>query len=390
MGRLLFASEAAAMPYTLEEIIKDEIRSAGPITFARFMELALYHPELGYYSSGRARIGKDGDFYTSPHVSPVFGRLVAEYYLKLKAPLRADGCSFVEVGAGEGYLAKDFLEFLHRHHHRDFMDCNYAIVEISPGMRHKQQETLGSLAGRVKWYSCVEELPSPLTGVIFSNEFVDALPFHRVRGADCGSIKELFVTLVEGALAETMDTISTPLLARHFNRLDVRLEDGVTTEVNLNACSFINSLSKRLDRGFVITVDYGYPAPEYYSPERVNGTMMCYRGHTSSETPYLNIGEQDITSHVDFSTLALEGKEAGLVPELFCEQGSFLTDALSGLVSSLTVSAASQGELGDAGLGLTPLVHPDWMGAAFKVLVQSKGISDPALFSGVRNRADSL
>ncbi len=374
---------------SLEEVIKDEIRAKGPVTFARFMELALYHPELGYYSSGRGRIGKAGDFYTNSHVSPVFGRLMAEVYVSLKAALCEESCLFVEMGAGEGYFAKDFLEGLNRCHHSEYGNCRYVVIERSAGMVAKQRETLGALKDKVTWYGSLDELPSPVTGVFFSNELVDAFPFHRVHRDD-GSIKEVYVGLGRERFNEVLGPLSSPLIAKYFNRLGVSLPTGMTTEVNLEACAWVRELAGRLSKGFVITVDYGYPANEYYAPERNTGTFMCYHRHTQSEKPYENIGEQDITAHVDFSSLALEGKAAKLDPLLFTDQTSFLTVALEFLHGSMSPDGYTQEELEKTGMGLKALLHPEWMGGAFKVLVQSKNAGPADAFARVPNRLSDL
>lgn len=373
---------------TLEDIIRDEIQSGGAITFARFMELALYHPEHGYYGGG-AGIGKAGDFYTSPHVSPVFGKLIAEIYLKLKAALSVEHCAFVEMGAGEGYFAKDFLEGLHRYHEREYQRCEYIIVERSPGMAARQQETLGRLRDKVQWYGRVEDLPCPVTGIFFSNELVDSFPVHRVR-RDRDSIKEIYVNHGGKGFMETLGPLSSPLIARHFNRIGLNLPEGITTEVNLRAGEWARSVSEGLVRGFVITIDYGYPAHEYYIPDRCTGTLACYHRHTVNENPFTNVGEQDITAHVDFTSLAHAGREAGLNPVLYTDQTSFLAEALGLLHKAMSACGPAEEELAEAGLGIKTLVHPEWMGETFKVLVQSKGAGREGVFGGIKDRTAEL
>ncbi len=373
---------------TLEGIIKDEIREKGPMTFARFMELALYHPQLGYYGAG-ARIGKSGDFYTSPHMGPVFGRLMAEVCIRLMDALPGPGRAFVEMGAGEGRFARDFLEHLSRYHAGLAGALSYVIIERSPGMTERQKETLGDLAGRVSWHEELEGLPSPVTGVFFSNELVDALPFHRIREED-GYLREIYVSLSGERFTEKPGPISTPLIARHFNRLGINLPPGVTTEVSLKACEWLRSLSGRLGSGFVVTVDYGYPAYRYYAPERRSGTMMCHHRHTRHERPYVNIGAQDITAHAEFTSLALEGRDSGLTPLIYTDQTAFLTYALEILHHTMSAGGAEEEEFREAGMGAGPLVHPEWMGGAFKVLVQSRGVTDGGALAGVKNRLEEL
>jgi len=374
---------------TLEDIIKAEITSGGPITFARFMELALYHPEMGYYGSGRVRIGKAGDFYTSSHASPLFGRLMVEIYLRTKAALGGSPCAFIEMGAGEGHMARDFMDGLKSGYPGGYKDCGYVIVERSAAMTRRQKETLGEHTPRVKWHASIDDLPEGVTGLFFSNELVDSFPFHRLHQTE-DSLKEIYVTAVDGQLADTPGALSSPEIARHFNRIGLRLPAGMTTEVNLEAARWMRSVARKLGRGLVLTVDYGYPAYEYYSPERSSGTIMCYHRHTVGEDPYRLIGEQDITAHVEFSTLALVGREEGLLPAVFTDQTSFLMQAVADLDASMKRGGATQEEHEKVGRGLKALMHPDWLGGAFKALVQTKDVDADSLFAGIRNRLDEL
>jgi SAM-dependent MidA family methyltransferase len=363
----------------LTDIIKDEMRKQGPITFARFMELALYHPEYGYYTSGNAVIGKEGDFYTSPHVSNMFGRLISESYLKLKDKIGEDTCHFVEMGAGHGYIAKDFLTHLSEYHKDEYSRCHYVIVERSGAMRDKQRKTLGPLAGNVAWYKSLDEMSGKLTGVFFSNELVDALPFHRIKQS-ADRLNELYVTFGQRGFMETLGKVSSPEIPMHLNRLGFRLKDDTCTEVNLEADKWLASVAAKMDKGFVITVDYGYPAWEYYSAERNNGTIMTFKDHRASEDPFQDVGERDITAHVDFTSLCMEGKEHGLMPALYTSQSSFLADAAEGLTVVMK----------DVGKGLITLMHPDIMGSVFKVLVLAKYVDTAGMFGDVRNRLDEL
>jgi len=370
----------------LDDIIKNEIRKEGPITFARFMELALYHPEYGYYGSGRVAIGREGDFYTSPHVGEVFGRLVAETYLKLKKAIGSDFCHFVEMGAGYGYAAKDFLTHLSEYHAEELGRCHYIIVERSGALRERQSQTLGPLADYVAWYQSLDDISSRLTGIFFSNELVDSFPFHRVMQT-VERLNELYVTYGAKGFMETLGKLSTPEIPKHMNRLGIRLENGVTTEVNLDTDGWLDGVSARLERGFIITVDYGYPAWEYYAPERSKGTLMCFRGHHATEDPFMDVGEQDITAHVYFTSLALVGKGLGLRNTLYASQSSFLGDAAQELAELMKDGGEA---LQGIGKGLVTLMHPDIMGSVFKVLVQARSVDTAGLFPGVRNRLDEI
>jgi SAM-dependent MidA family methyltransferase len=372
-----------------EKLIIDEVRKCGRITFARFVELALYHPGHGYYASGRARIGRSGDFYTSPQATGAFGALLSEYFIKLKNATGDDACVFVEMGAGEGLFARDFLSALRVRHRGDFESARYLIVERSEGMATRQRAALGGLAEKVTWHESVEDLPEGVTGVFFSNELVDAFPFHRVL-QEGGVLKEIYVTLEGDRLSLSPGPASTPQIQQYFDRIGVSLPDGMTTEVRIDALHWINAVGRKLGRGFVITIDYGYPAWDYYSARRMDGTFLCYYRHRTNTEPLERVGEQDITAHVEFSGLAMEGADAGLTPVLFTDQSSFLLDAVGWLEESLIASGAGREELEKVALGVKTLVHPDWMGGAFKVLVQRKGAVEEGVFKRTRNRMDTL
>ena len=369
----------------LEGIIREEIRTAGPITFARFMELALYHPEYGYYGSGRANIGKRGDFYTNSHATAIYGRMVAEVALALSCST-GNGCTFVEMGAGEGYFASDFLDHLGRYHKGH--GIRYIIIENSPGMEAKQRERLGEHAKGINWYKALEEMPEPIDGIFFSNELLDAFPFHMVK-QEKDVLKEVYISLHRGQLTKELGYLSTGLIPRYYNRLQLMLEPGMTTEVNLNSLDWVRSVSQKLRKGYVITVDYGYPAREYYSPSRLNGTFLCYHEHKTLEDPLLHIGEQDITSHVDFTSVSMVGKNEGLQTLLFTYQSPFLIAAATLLEAAL--ADADQAEMAAVAAGIRNLIHPELLGGTFMVLVQGKGVAaDGTLLDGIRDYSDRL
>ncbi len=368
----------------LLEIVKEEISSKGMITFERYVELALYHPLYGYYSSGNAAIGRAGDFYTSSQATGMYGRLMAEVYVKLSD---ISGPDFVEMGAGEGAFAGDFLHSLARFYPEIYEKCRYFIVEAAPGMAERQKTALSGFGDKIVWAENIEALPE-VEGVFFSNELVDALPFHRVR-QEREILSEIYVGLEGGKLVEKTGVLSTPGLAMHFNRLMLILPEGMTTEANLRVSGWMDAIGKRLKKGFVITVDYGYPASEYYAASRPRGTALCHYRHSVNEDFFERVGEQDITAHVDFTTLGLLGQRAGLETELFSEQGRFLSETLPWFEESIR-RAGAEGELVRAGQGLKTLLHPEWLGGVFKALLQSKGCSSGGLFARVKNRAGEL
>jgi len=356
---------------SLLETISAEIVRSGPMPFRRFMELALYDPSCGYYASGRATIGRKGDFMTSVSVGPLFGRLLStqfeEMWERLGRPARFD---VVEQGANNGDFAHDVLstssaapEFNAALH--------YQIVEPFPVNAARQRERLAMFAGRVTWHGSLETLP-PFYGVHFSNELLDALPVHRVVFQK-GEWRERYVTLdVDSGttLSWTDDPISTPQLAMFLPYLPV--VDGYETEINLEAPAWLESVSRRLERGYVLVADYGYSRADYYVPERTQGTLASYRHHRSAENPLADPGEQDITAHVDFTTLAERGERVGLKLAGFTDQHHFLAALGRHVFPDVTdpaqLTAGRQKEM----RAFATLMHPTLMGRDFQFLALAK------------------
>lgn len=309
------------------------IRERGRITFETFMDTALYHPEHGYYTSQRPRIGKEGDYYTSADVHSAFGfcimRQVEEMWGILQ--MRNAECevrnsiNLVEVGAGKGLLCADILKSAKEKAPALFEAARYFIVEKSPDFRERQERHIkeSGLMDKVSWVPEVKDALQDGVGIVLSNELIDAFPVHKVRYSN-GRWNEIYLTLENRRFVETEDSLSGQRLSDFLTKLEGPFEDGYTTEVNLKALNWINEVGSILKKGFVITIDYGYPRKGLYSPERNRGTLMCYHRHQASEDPYANIGEQDITSHVDFTSLAEAGISAGLEVTGFTDQSYFL------------------------------------------------------------------
>jgi SAM-dependent MidA family methyltransferase len=279
------------------------------------------------------------------------------------------------------------LDRLHKGH-----GINYVIIENSAGMEAKQRERLGEYATDISWYRAVDDMPGPIEGIFFSNELLDAFPFHMVK-QEPDVLKEVYIANRNGDLTNELGNLSTGLIPRYYNRLQLRLEPGMTTEVNLLALDWVHDVSQKLRKGYVITVDYGYPAREYYSPSRPKGTFLCYHEHKTSEDPLTNIGEQDITAHVDFTSVSMVGKCEGLQTLLFTYQSPFLIKAASLLEAALSssVAGAEQEEMAAVASGIRNLIHPELLGGTFMVLVQGKGVSaDGTLLEGIRDYSDRL
>lgn len=346
------------------------------------MELALYHPEFGYYTrtaEPQERIGPKGDYYTSFDTHPLLARALAGQVGQIDEQLgRPDPFTLVEMGPGKGLLARDFLTACDRHNPSLASRLRYILIERSPAMVAAQKKSLAPWLGTpcVAWLNGLADLrDGAVTGAMLSNELVDAFPVHRIRMVD-GEPKELYVACADGQFVEQAGPLSTPLLADYLKRLaalDVTLPNGYTTEINLQAITWMREVARVLGRGVAITIDYGHTAQDLYGPTRLRGTLLCYSRHQAFEDPYVRVGLQDMTAHVDFSTLATVGEEAGLRVTGFTNQTSFLMGL--GAEQMLAGLDPESAEMQSA----IQLLRPDGMGRTFKILVQHKGIAEPAL-----------
>ncbi|WHZ23332.1 MAG: SAM-dependent methyltransferase, MidA [Nitrospira sp.] len=360
--------------------IKAEIAAKGAISFARFMELALYHPQFGYYvrpvDPAQERIGWSGDFYTSSDVHPILGQALAKQAQQLDALLgHPDPFTVVEMGAGKGLLARDFLTTC-RKAPADLGDrLRYLSIERSASMRMLQQKNLAPWiqhTGRVAWIDRLEDLsPNSVTGLFISNELVDAFPVHRIAVID-GEPQEIYVDVREDRFTEVHRPLSKDLTS-YLRDGGITLPDSYRTEINLAAIGWIQQVAQVMARGAVLTIDYGHTSEDLYGPERKNGTFLCYYHQTASEDAYDRVGEQDMTAHVDFTALAQAGQQAGLDVTGFTNQMSFLIGL--GAEQMLESLQPESPEFYAA----IHLLRPDGMGRTFKVLVQHKGMPKPAL-----------
>lgn len=348
-----------------EQEIRARISQRGRITFAEFMGIALYHPTGGYYSRGGA-VGPSGDFYTSPSAHPAFGALLAVQlrcmWDALGRPSRFDA---VELGAGSGRLAADITA------HAGRLEPGFAAAVSYVAVDRAVQP---SGAGEPKSYESVRAARVPMKGIegcLISNELVDAFPVHRYLVDD--EILELYVTERDGALMEIPGEPSTPELARRLSHLPHELPPGHCGEVNLAAGLWMAEVGEALKRGFVVTIDYGDTDVDLYSARRVSGTLQTYRGHSPGAGPLAQIGLQDITSHVDFSALAREGRRGGLEPIGLVTQSDYLRRlGLGSWVSAARALPLAQHEIQANTMAMRSLVDPAGLGS-FKVLVQEKG-----------------
>ncbi len=360
--------DAAESSRELAALIVDEIeRAGGWISFARYMELALYAPGLGYYSGGARKFGAAGDFVTAPELSPLFAEALAA---QLEPVLAASAPRVLEAGAGSGALALGLLRELER---RGALPERYEILELSGELRARQQETLAAapqLAARVGW---LDALPEQFGGAVVANELLDALPVNIVAWREDG-IFERGVALADGGFAWRERPAEGALLAVSQGLTFV--QPPYVSEIALAARAWIAEWGRILRHGALLLIDYGFPQREYYHPQRAEGTLMCHYRHHAHGDPFWLPGLNDLTAHVDFTAAAEAGHDAGLEVLGYASQAQFLLNC--GLARLLEARQAD-GAAAYAALasGVQKLISPAEMGELFKVLALGKEIGKP-------------
>ncbi len=361
---------------TLVEKLASRISREGALSFAAFMETALYDADFGYYASSASGIGPEGDFYTSLDVHSVFAELIGRQAAQAADLIKDPEFTIVEMGAGKGLLAQHLLNAFRRDRADLLKRVRYVLVERSPAMVAEQRRRLRPLLDNgvaLTWVSDLSDLPAgSITGVMLSNELVDAFPVHRVVMRPLG-LREIFVGWDGNRFVEVEAPPASPALEEYFERLGITLSAGQRAEVNLHAPQWMRQVGTILRRGIVLTIDYGHTAADLFAPARKAGTLMCYHRHCASDSPYEFVGRQDMTAHVDFTTLALAGQEAGLDVTGFTNQLHFLMglgieSAFAGVDPESPEAAAMRN-----------LLKPGGMGTVYKVLVQHKGLPAPRL-----------
>jgi SAM-dependent MidA family methyltransferase len=373
----------------LEEIIKKDIKSNGPVTFARFMEAALYHPRYGYYTSAENPIGRQGDFYTAPTASPLFGAMLARQFHEMwRLAGRPAHWVLVEYGPGTGVLARDVVDAAARDHPEFYEHLEYYLVEISAKLREKQRNELASSAAaatKCKWAGSLDEIRSSgqSIGCVFANELVDAFPVHLVKKNN-HSLRELYVDIQDDGFYFLEGPLSRTELAGYFKMQHVELAPGQRAEVNLQARDWLAHVAAGLSKGFLLIIDYGLTAPEMYSPQRFNGTLRCFRRHRLVEDPLVNPGGQDITAHVNFTALAIWGRELDLTKLGLVTQPRFLLNL--GILDTLKEHSdyTSSPEVLKKTGAIKQLVLPGGMGNIFKVLAFCKGFDHLPGLTGLK------
>jgi SAM-dependent MidA family methyltransferase len=424
----------------LRALIADRIRTTGPISVAEFMRLSLYHPDYGYYARASRRSGRAGDFFTSVDVGPVFGELLARQFAEMAeiidspqyptASLSARGAppplgvpsaaaalgaplaaaprlrssqqpqalpesqiptpksppgpfDLVEAGASSGRLARDVLDAVARHHPELYHRVRLHLVEVAPAARAAQMETLGPHAPKLVLSS--HSLPERITGVIFANELLDALPTHAVVMREDG-LREVFVDLkdADGGDAELVELErepSTPELPRYLAAVGAHLEPGWRAEINLEAPDWIRRAARSLQRGFLMLIDYGHEAAELYSATHSAGTLTTFQRQTFGDraSSLQDPGEHDITAHVDLTTVAHAAESAGLVTLGRLDQTYFLLGLGSAEIVDGEAGRTIDPTVLRRRLALKMLMLPGGLGSTQKVLIFGKDVGRPTL-----------
>ena len=373
----------------LRDVITSRIRAAGPLPFAEYMDLALYHPELGYYARAGRRSGRAGDFYTSVDAGPLFGELLAAQFAEMQRLAAPEGpFDLVEAGAGNGRLARRVLDHAAAAHPALYRALRLTLVERSPTARAAQHDALGPHGGRLAQSG--SELPARVRGVIFANELLDALPVHSIVMTAAG-LREVHVDSRNGHLVERSGPVS-PAVEEHVERFGIRLDAGWRTEVSPAAIAWVTAAARRLERGFLLLVDYGHEAHELYSPTHAQGTLACYHrqrveaaGDGRAGAPWLEApGSRDITAHVDLTAVRTAAEAEGLRTLGVLDQTYFLL-ALAGedgAAGGTPAGAAADGDAVDAirrRLAFKTLLVPGGLGSTHKVLIFGRDVGAPRL-----------
>ena len=360
----------------LSDFIRQTIRRTSPVTFDWFMEQALYHPEFGYYSSGKGAIGRRGDYFTNVSVGPLFGRLLAAQFAEMWEILGRPGdFTIVEQGAHHGEFAGDVLGEARKRAPDFFSALRYGVIEPFPILEARQRERLRGFPEKVTWRKSLSAL-EPFTGVHFSNELLDSMPVRLIGRESGGDWQERLVDSAGDGFAFVTRPIIDEKLRRHLEKLPRSGEVLYETEVNFVVPDWIEDVASKLTRGFVLAVDYGYPRADFYAAERTTGTLQCRATHCAISSPLEEIGRADITAHVDWTSVAERGEASGLNLIGFTDQHHFITGLLTHHPPEESERRALQ-----------TLLHPELLGTRFQFLALGKNVSGGEM-SGFRFARD--
>ena len=363
----------------LVSFIHETIRERGPVSFRWFMEQALYHPEHGFYSSGRCVIGRRGDYFTNVSVGSLFGQLMSAQFAEMWELLgRPNEFTIVEQGAHEGDLARDVLEAAREKSPGFFDTLRYRIIEPFPILQSRQEAKLEMFREKIDWQTSLEQM-NGFTGVHFSNELIDAMPVHLIAAAKDGW-QEKYVRSTGEHFEFAAGSVSTSGLHKQLAKLPAPPSPNYETEVNLAALDWIEMLSTKLELGFVLAVDYGYARKEFFAPERTTGTLQSFANHRLIPSPLLDPGQIDITAHVDWTSLVEHAEECGLEVAGFTDQNHFITAIATTLSPNELISKDHR--------ALQTLLHPELLGRTFQFLALSKSLSAISRLTGFKFARD--
>ncbi|ASQ47358.1 class I SAM-dependent methyltransferase [Legionella clemsonensis] len=369
---------------SLFSLICEQIQQQGALPFVEFMQQALYNPYYGYYSAGLQKFGSQGDFVTAPELTPLFGYTIANQCQPILSQLKEP--ILFEFGAGSGKLCVDMLQQL------EYLNClphQYVILEVSSNLKQRQQsfiqEKIPHLFSRILW---LERWPEkPFKGIVIANEVLDAMPVHRFLQTEQGLLESHVVLDEQMQLAETFKPCTNERLLNYIQQVFPRELFPYQSEANLFIDDWIKQCALMLEQGVMFLIDYGFPRHEFYHPDRNTGTLMCHYRHLAHSNPFIHLGEQDITAHVDFTHIAEAGSQAGFNIAGYTNQASFLL--ANGLLSLLD-------KLNDellrvhANQAVKQLLQPSEMGELFKVIALSKNLDIPLLGFQLQDKRASL
>ncbi len=387
-------------PTPLAQEIRQQIAMQGPIPFVNFMEKALYHPQYGYYSDPTKPIGRQGDYFTNVSVSSLFGQLIGQQFEEMWRHLTpcSQGFWIIEQGAHTGQFCADVMAWMRQFAPDFYAEAQYLFIEPRPAYQQKQRETLiarGIELDKIHWVADWKDVPdASVEGVVFSNELLDALPVHRVQYLG-DQWHEQYVTWNGTRFSYVNGPLSRPELAEEIAHIPKIHIQRYTTEIGLNVIDWVRQVCSKISRGFLFTIDYGFPDSLYYNRTRVEGTLTCYYKHRRRYNPLDLIGQQDITAHVNFSAVARVATGCGLTVNGYTDQHHFMVgiahDDLEGFEKHCSDT-----------LGITPeqhaqmirafktLMHPELMGTTFKYLIQQKGLPSKVPLSGMKFTRETL
>lgn len=351
----------------LKDLIQNRIKETGPISFAEFMKIVLYHPEWGYY----CKKNQSDDYYTNVDVNPVFAKVLAQYFVKEWRKNFSPEKKFilVELGCGTGKLAQGILQWVQDNDKKFYEVLEYVGVEESLVRRNNLARLNKKFENKVRPEKKFDFPEKSIEGIVFSNEFFDALPFHRVINKK-GEILEIYI---DDSLEEIVQKPSEEVQS-YLSWLDIRVPEKCIAEMHVESKKWMEKIGKALRKGVVLTIDYGFESEELYSDQRPEGTALCHLQHQTNKNFYKNLGLQDITAHINFTTLIKEGEKWGLSSSPLQTQSKFLLEnGLEFMMKEIQSSKDSKAQLKNSS-AVKSLIHQEGMGGIFKVLIQNKGI----------------